>query len=105
MIFKRENALRISRGAKNETRRLKRPRVKAGETYMVRTSFFDTEDWGRIKILGIRRERLGAISEKSARREGCRSREEFLKMFEAINGPVHHNRKVWVVRFRYVGCV
>lgn len=103
MLFKKLNALRISRGAKSESRRLKKPRVKVGKTYLIRTSFFDKEDWGRIKILDVRSERLGAISEKSARREGCNNRGEFFEMFDKINGPVHRNRKVWVVRFRYIG--
>lgn len=103
MIFTRENVLRIARGAKSETRRLREPRVTVGNTYRLRTSFYSKEDWGRIKVLDKYRERLGAVDERSFRSEGCRCRQAFFEMFDSINGHVHRNRKVWVVRFRYIG--
>lgn len=104
MIFSKENAGKIAHGAKSESRRLKKPRVIVGRTYKVRTHFHDTQDWGAIKILEIRRERLGAISDKSIRREGCKSRAEFDDMFYHIHWHhVHRNTHVYVIRFRYVG--
>lgn len=105
MFFKIFNAKKSVRGAKTETRKLKKPRVKAGKMYSIRTNRYKREDWGRIKILALYQERLGAITKEGIRREGCKTRQEFDEMFDSINGHVHRNRKVYVVRYRYIGYV
>ena len=104
MIFSKENIQKIARDEKTESRRRKKPRVKVGRVYRMRTHFHDTQHRGSIRILKIYKERLGAISDVSVRREGCKSREEFFRMLYCIHGKhIHRNTHVYVIRFRYEG--
>lgn len=61
----------------------------------------------RIRLLGIRRERLQSISEADAKAEGVESVEAYKTLWESINGKTvgarwADNPLVWVLRFELV---
>ncbi len=101
MLFEKYHISKIQSGEKTETRRAKKPRVIVGHLYKPHTTFMKKEKAGYIKILKIWKERLGEISNASARKEGCGSREAYFKLFKEINGNADLRRSIWVVRFKF----
>jgi len=112
LLFKPELAGLIVRREKTQTRRDWRrksgpragepyPRVRVGGTYQVRTSFY-SKPVCRIRVTGLRRQRLGDISEHDAKREGFASVEQFIAAWVRINGRWTPDRVVWVVDFEMV---
>lgn len=118
MIFTPENVQKILAGEKTETRRI----VKAGETLFGSEVYTGKhlQKWGvgntyalqpgrgkqavgRIRIMGLRREALQAMTDADARAEGVADVAEFRALWDSINKRKGHtwedNPMVWVIRF------
>jgi hypothetical protein len=103
MIFTEENADKIVRGLKTETRRLwKSQHVYTGRVYPVRLSrrLPVPPDAPYIRIVTVYLEKLGMITKEAALREGCYDREDFFSLWKKIHGSVDKEQEVYVVRFR-----
>ncbi|MFA7121210.1 MAG: ASCH domain-containing protein [Bacilli bacterium] len=103
LLFKTYHIDAILSGVKTQTRRAwKRPRVRVGAVHQAKTNYYRAGCFGWIRITGLRRERLGAISEADARAEGDYSIEEYRRVWEEINGAWTPDLEVWVVDFEIV---
>jgi len=91
----------ILAGRKTQTRRLvksdRAPWV-AGRSYAVQPGRTQ-KSIGRIVVLRVWQEPLGAISEADAQAEGFADRAEFLAGWEKIHGTFDPSKPVWVVEF------
>lgn len=104
MIFRRELAEMIFAGRKTQTRRP----VKEGEerckyvperTYAIQLRR-GGKQIGRLMVLDTHRERLGAITEKAAKAEGFKSRDEFLTYWARLyDHEPDLEQQVWVIHF------
>jgi hypothetical protein len=103
MIFKPELAKKIAAGSKTMTRRPVKDgetqcRYRAGRVYGVQlgrgkpTSF-------PITITETRRAPVAEITFKEARREGFRTREEFIAYWTELYGDFNPDQEVWVISF------
>ena len=107
ILFKQQHVEPILSGKKTQTRRLwKRPRVKVGAIHRCYTK----PPWGRggaepfaqIRVLALRQEKLGDITDDAAQAEGYPNMEEFVMAFLRINeieDPNHLELPLWVVEF------
>lgn len=118
ILFKPYHVGAILVGWKTETRRLwpKGCRVREGAEHQIytRAPFQGGRPFARIQIVKVWRERLDAIDEAGAQREGYHNRPGYLRAFDEINFPqrglstrVVETRRararrapVWCVRFR-----
>ena len=110
MIFSPENIELIREGKKTETRRIwKKPHVKVGKTYQCRTSRYSKtpEDSPYIKIIAMRKEKLGEITDDAARKEGFKpdgaQLEKFWALWVKLHGSWNPDQEVYVVDFEVVG--
>lgn len=102
MLFKKEFIPFILSGRKTQSRRLKKPKVKAGELCEFRSGRRREDAFALAEILDLRCERLSEISEEDVRAEGMNSKEEFLRKFREIYKLSEEDPEVWVVKFRVV---
>lgn len=103
MLFKPYLVEPILSGAKTETRRLwKRCLVKVGATYRVKTGYGSESGFGTIRITYIRKERLGSIDPEGVKREGCRSLDEFKKIWIDSYSSWEPSAEVYVIGFQLV---
>ncbi len=110
MNFRPELAEKVMRGEKTVTRRLTsdNPRspwsakecgLKVGRTYAVCPGR-GKHAIGRARIVGVRMEMLGNITDDDVSREGFPSIEAFFEAWRAINGPLSNGwDSVWRVEF------
>lgn len=104
ILFKPCHVEMIKAGAKTQTRRVwKRPRAKVGSIHKVKTVMLSKDYHCKIRILDVRRERLGDISEDDARAEGGYTVAEYIEIWKAINGVFDPDQLVYVVDFEVVG--
>jgi hypothetical protein len=104
ILFKPYHVEEIIAGRKTQTRRIwKRPRAKVGAVHLVKTELFSKEHHCKIRILDVRRERLGDISEDDARAEGGYTVAEYIEVWREINGVWNPDQDVFVVTFEVVG--
>jgi len=108
LIFGPELARLVMAGLKTETRRLVKGdpetavcRYKEGRTYAVRPER-TRGSIGRIKILSVRRERLGDIDHAGARLEGFPNVGRYLDYWRTLHGHVDPDAEVWAIRFELV---
>jgi hypothetical protein len=85
-------------GVKKVTRRKKRPLVKEGGSYFIRSGFF-THLPQRIKIDRLYTQRLGEMNEQDAIKEGASSLEDYIAEWEKLYGKWKSDQVVWVVEF------
>jgi len=100
MFFSRSNLEKVLRGKKTQTRRLS-DKYQVGYQYNIRTWIYE-KGLARIRIIGKRKERLGAISAEDLKREGYDNIEDFKKAwvnFYAKKMGWHPELKVWVYDF------
>lgn len=103
MIFKPELAKLVMQGRKSMTRRPVKPgekhcRYQAGKSYALQPGR-GKQAAGRLTILEVRREALGAISLADARREGFRTTQDFKDYWAAMYGRFDALAEVWVISF------
>ena len=103
MLFKPYLVEPILKGAKTETRRLwKRCLVKVGSNYKAKTNFRSNSAFATIKIAYIRREKLGTVNSDDAKKEGCRSLNEFKRIWIDSHGSWQPDTQVFVIGFQLV---
>ena len=101
ILFKSYHVQPILDGRKTQTRRKGKKRWNVGAVHQAQTGLFE-EPFAKLKILGVREERLVAISERDVKAEGYESRGEFFQAWEIIHGGIQPRRSVWVVDFELV---
>jgi len=103
LLFKPEHIEPILNGVKTQTRRIwKNHRVKVGSIHRAKTKMLSKDYFALLKITGLRRERLGDLTEEDARAEGGYTVQEFKEVWERINGNWHPYQGVWVVEFQVI---
>ena len=103
MLFKPYLVEPILKGAKTETRRLwKRCLVKVGGNYKAKTNFRSNSAFATIKIAYIRREKLGTVNSDDAKKEGCRSLNEFKRIWIDSHGSWQPDTQIFVIGFQLV---
>lgn len=105
MLFKPEHVEMIRSGRKIQTRRVwKRPMVKVGGIYKVKTKMLSKEYHCLIEVTGLRQETLCQIEHKDAMKEGYGSIPEYMDVWERINGSGswQPDLEVYVIDFRPV---
>lgn len=101
LLFKPEFVEPILRGVKTETRRRwKQPLVKPGLTYWAATGLRREDRFAVLKIVYVRKQRLGDMTEDDARKEGCRSLEEFKRVWRRVYGHWDPSEEVYVIGFK-----
>ena len=103
ILFKQYFFPLILAGVKTETRRLGKKRWNVGSVHWACHKLFQTEPDCCIKILGVKQERLSAITQEAVHREGViGTPAEFIAKFKEINKgkPMEPDPLVWVVSFK-----
>ena len=98
MLFKPRFIEPILSGQKTQTRRKGKKRWNVGAIHQCRTSRFG-EPFAHVKILDVRRERLGKISPADAHAEGFKDNFAFWDAWAEIHGGMNGSEEVWVVEF------
>jgi len=102
ILFRPEHVAPILEGRKTQTRRQwQRGRTHVGAVHAIRTAR-SGPDLATIRITGMRREALGAITLEGAQREGYASVEAYLRAFRRIYGHCKLDAEVVVVDFELV---
>jgi len=103
ILFKPEHVEPILRGEKTQTRRIGRCRWRPGSIHQAKTSLKKgSKPFALLRIVSVRQERLGDISEDDAKKEGYSSVEAYKEVFKRIYGWWDENELVWVVDFEVV---
>jgi len=87
MLFKPEHKEMILNGTKTATRRIwKKPMVKTGGIYKCKTKMFSKEFFAKIKVTKIFKQQLVDMTFEDLKKEGYKTTEEFIGIWEKING-------------------
>ena len=102
MIFKPELVELIKQGKKTMTRRPiklgeKACRYKANHAYSLQSGGKRGDE--KITVVAVRRQRLGDISEKDAKREGFPNKQAFVHYWIGLYGHYDPDQQVWVISF------
>ena len=100
MLFKPEHIPMILNGTKTATRRdWKKPMVKVGNDYPVKTQMLSKETHCRIKVLKIYKQKLRYMNDKDAFKEGYYFK-DFVEIWKKINGKWDGDLEVYVIEFK-----
>jgi hypothetical protein len=103
ILFKPEHVEPILRGEKTQTRRIGKCRWRPGSIHQAKTDFKkSSKPFALLRIVSVRQERLGDISEDDAKKEGYSSVAAYKEVFKRIYGWWDENALVWVVDFEVV---
>jgi hypothetical protein len=105
ILFKAEHVPMIRSGRKTQTRRTwDKCRVKVGSVHIAQTGGFGkgAKQFARLLITGVRRERLGDITEADAKAEGYPTVSDYKNIFASIYGRWTPDEMVWVVDFERI---
>lgn len=99
ILFIPEHVPLILSGRKTQTRRLGKPRWIVGAVHQAKTKLFGAAPFAHLRIVEVRQEPLGAITEADAILEGCESVAEYRRVWEKINRVWTPGQRVNVVTF------
>lgn len=99
ILFKHEHVQPILDDRKTQTRRTGKMRWKVGSIRQAKTGFRKDDEFAKLRILAIRQEPLGLISEADAIAEGYDSVEDYKDAFRRIYGFWDDDMVVWVIDF------
>lgn len=102
ILFKQEHVAPILADTKTQTRRTGKLRWKVGAIRQAKTSYKKDSEFARLRILAVRQERLGDISEADAVAEGYASIADYQDIFRRIYGEWNPEQMVWVIDFERV---
>ena len=102
LLFKKQFISKIREGEKTQTRRLKKPNIKIGKTYSLRSSYRSVLP-ERILITDVFQQYLGEISHDDVQNEGFDSLNMFINIWREIYGSYNPEELIWVIEFQYVG--
>lgn len=112
ILFKTEHMTKIQRGRKTQTRRVYKERQtkdggivdnrgwNEGSVHLAKTVMLSKEYFAKLKILNVRKEKLGDISLEDVKREGYETLDEFKSIWKYINKEWDPDMIVWVITFR-----
>ncbi len=98
LLWKKHYIPLILSGAKTATRRTRKPMVKEGGSYYIRTGFFEHLD-EKIRVDRLYQQRLGDMTEEDATREGSKSLSDYARDWIALYGGWDPEARVWVAEF------
>jgi hypothetical protein len=98
LLWKKQYIPLILTGAKTATRRRRKPPVKEGGSYHIRTGFFEHLD-DRFRVDRLYQQRLGDMTEDDASREGSPTLRDYARDWIALYGAWNPDDLVWVVEF------
>ena len=101
LLFKKQFISKIREGEKIQTRRLKKPNIKIGKTYSLRSSYTQVLP-ERILITDVFQQYLGEISRDDVQKEGFDSLNAFINIWREIYGSYNPEELIWVIEFQYV---
>lgn len=104
MLFKPSHVPMILNGNKTATRRnWAKPYVIVGHNYPCKLKMLSKETFARIKVLKVYKQKLNLMTDTDAKKEGYNSMEEFVEIWEKINGLWNPNLEVYVIEFELIG--
>jgi hypothetical protein len=101
ILFKPEHIPMILAGRKTQTRRIGRRRWKVGSIHQARVSYY-AKPFANLRIMAVRQECLGDITEADAIAEGYGRVAEYQEVFRRIYGFWEPDTPVWVIDFEVV---
>lgn len=101
MLFQPEHIQLILEGKKTATRRdWKKPMVKIGGIYKVKTIMLSRKYYAKIKVIDLYMEDLCDMDDEDAKKEGYKTLGAFIDVWRKINGTWDSNKKVYVIEFK-----
>jgi uncharacterized protein YqfB (UPF0267 family) len=101
IVFGAKSAEQVLAEKKTITlRKWPKAKVKVGETYDVAKMGYPPKKFGRVKVTGLSRVKLGAIDEKLAKRDGAGSAAE-VKAYWSKQGFAAKD-ELWLVEFELI---
>lgn len=98
LLWKKHYIPMILSGKKTATRRMKRPTVKVGGTYHVKSGLFNHLPES-IHVDALYQQRLGDMTERDAIKEGADNLHAFVKEWQTLMKTWNPDDVVWVVEF------
>lgn len=102
LIFKRPLIEKIRRLEKTATRRVSKPNVKEEGIYRLRVDYRGSLT-DRISVKRLHTQSLGSMTQEDVRKEGFKSKEEFMDNWVELYGSWDREHIAWVVEFEYLG--
>ena len=101
ILFKQYHVPLILEGHKTQTRRRGKKRWIVGHVHQAKVSYM-AKPFANLRVVAVRSEPLGRISDADARAEGYLGRSDYLVAFEQIYGTYNPDEVVWVLDFERV---
>lgn len=92
----------ILAGTKTQTRRTGSKRWKIGSIHQAKTSYAKDAVFAKLRIVAIRQEKLGEMTEADAVAEGFSCVMAFQNAFRSMYGTWDADQLVWVIDFELV---
>lgn len=104
ILFKPEHVEPIIAGRKTQTRRAGSKRWNVGSIHQCKTTLFSPDPpFARVRILDVRRQKLGEMSREEVLAEGYRTWPEYMAALGRIHGREFvPGDEVWAVTFEVV---